>query len=58
MIIWMAVDGKPSTAGCIKKALRLTDFIDQRQDTLNINGNISEIGIFWKLLYFIKFNIT
>jgi hypothetical protein len=39
---WETIDG-----WLYLKALRLTDFIDQCQDALNINGNIGEIGIYF-----------
>lgn len=39
---WHKVDG-----WLYLKALRLTDFIDQCQDSLNIKGNIGEIGLYF-----------
>jgi hypothetical protein len=49
---WETIDG-----WLYLKALRLTDFIDQCQDTLNISGNIGEIGIYFGK-YFISLYLS
>ena len=46
-IIWMAADGETIDGRLYLKALRVTNFIDQCQDALSINGNIGEINIYF-----------
>ena len=46
-IIWMAADGETIDGRLYLKALRVTNFIDQCQDALSINGNIGEIGLYF-----------
>ena len=50
---WETIDG-----WLYLKALRLTDFIDQCQDALSINGNIGEIGLYFGKYFILLYLIA